>query len=150
MFAKTGLTAAAILLLSLGAANAEVTFRYISAKDATKAALSLKPGETPPNIADGPAFKLSLRMRNKPGKVETHSQWNDEIIIQSGQVLLLYGGKSVNAKATAPGETLGESMEGGGKVLMSPGDIVTIPAGMPHQMLIQTPTMTYILFKTKV
>ena len=148
-FAKIGLAAAAMLILSWGGANADVTFRYVSAKDATKMALSLKPGETPPNLADGPTFKLSLRMRNKPGKVETHSQWNDEIIIQSGQVLLRYGGKSVNAKQTTAGETIGESMDGGQSVLMSPGDIVIIPAGMPHQMLIQTPVMTYILFKTK-
>jgi quercetin dioxygenase-like cupin family protein len=40
-------------------------------------------------------------------------------------------------------------MTGGQSILMRPGDIVTIPAGMPHQMLIQTPVMRYILFKTK-
>jgi len=146
MTAKASLAVAAILALSFSVAEADVTFKYISAQDAAK---MVSPSKKPDNIADGAAFNFSLRMRDKPGKVEAHAQWNDEIIIQEGEVLLRYGGTSVNAKESAPGETLGDSMTGGESRLMRPGDIVTIPAGMPHQMLVQTPTMRYILFKTR-
>jgi mannose-6-phosphate isomerase-like protein (cupin superfamily) len=149
MIPMTGLTISVLLALFVSQAEAAVTFKYISADDAARMVATTKTGQKPDNIADSPVFNLSLRMRNKPGKVETHSQWNDEIIIQEGEVQLRYGGVSVNAKESAPGETLGDSMTGGQSILMHPGDIVTIPAGMPHQMLIQTPVMRYILFKTK-
>jgi hypothetical protein len=149
MLTQTKLIAAAILMASGSAASADVTFKYISADDAAKSQRANGPGKRPDNIADGPAFNFSLRIRDKPGKVETHSVWNDEIIIQEGQVLLNYGGTSVNAKPGAPGETVGDSISGGQSVLMKAGDIVTIPAGMPHQMVVQSPQMRYILFKTR-
>jgi len=148
MFARAKLYAIAMLLASSCMASADVTFKFISADDAARMAHANPPGKRPENIADGPTFNFSLRLRDKPGKVETHSHWNDEIIIQEGEVLLRYGGTSVNARQSAPGETVGDSIQDGKSVLMKPGDIVTIPAGMPHQMLVQTPVMRYILFKT--
>jgi mannose-6-phosphate isomerase-like protein (cupin superfamily) len=146
---KTWLLAAAALSASGSMANADVTFKFISAEAGAKMTGANPPGKGQDYIANGPAFNFSLRMRDKPGKVEIHRDWNDEIVIQEGKVLLRYGGTSVNAKEIAPGESFGESMTGGDRVLMKAGDIVTIPAGMAHQMLIQTPTMRYILFKTK-
>ena len=149
MFVKCGLTGAALVLLFASSANADVTFKYISAADAKAMVEAPKTGKGPGNIADGPDFRLTVSERNKPGKVEQHADWNDELIIQEGDVLLNYGGASVNAKETGPGEMLGDSISGGKSVLMHAGDVVVIPAGMPHQMLIQTPTMRYIVFKTR-
>jgi mannose-6-phosphate isomerase-like protein (cupin superfamily) len=148
MLLKYGLTGV-LMLFFTATANADVTFKYISAADAKAMVEAPVNGKGPGNIADGPDFKLTLSERNKPGKVEQHADWNDELIIQEGDVLLNYGGTSVNAKETGPGETLGDSISGGKSVLMHAGDMVVIPAGTPHQMLIQTPTMRYIVFKTR-
>jgi len=149
MFLKAGLPTVALLMSLASKASATVTFKYISAADAAAKVEATKTVAAPDYIADGPDFLLSFAMRNKPGKVEQHADWNDEIIIQEGDVLLNYGGISVNAKPAGPGEIRGDSINGGKSVLMHPGDVVTIPAGMPHQMLIQTPIMRYILLKTR-
>jgi len=146
---KSGLSVTVLLLLFASGAEADVTFKYISAGDAKVKADAPNAARGPNYIADGPDFHLSFAERKRPGKVEQHADWNDEIIIQEGDVQLNFGGTSVNAKPTRPGEKLGDSIRDGKSVLMHPGDIVTIPAGMPHQMLIQSPTMRYILLKTR-
>jgi mannose-6-phosphate isomerase-like protein (cupin superfamily) len=138
-----------LLLLIASAAKADVTFKYISADHAKVKTGAPDAARVPHYIADGPDFHLSFAERKKPGKVEQHADWNDEIIIQEGDVQLDYGGTSLHAKPSGPGEMLGDSIKGGQSVLMHPGDVVTIPAGMPHQMMIQTPTMRYILLKTR-
>jgi hypothetical protein len=148
MLLKSSLIGAGALMFFASGVSADVTFKYISAAEAKAQVEAPKTTKGPGPIADGPDFRLSFAERNKPGKVEQHADWNDEIIIQDGDVLLNYGGTSVNAKPTGPGEMLGDSISGGQSVLMHPGDIVTIPAGLPHQMLIQTPTMRYIVLKT--
>jgi hypothetical protein len=147
MLLKSSLIGTAVLMLVASGASADVTFKYISATDG-KAKVEV-PKAGPDYIADGPDFRLSFAERHEPGKAEQHADWNDEIIIQDGDVLLNYGGSSVNAKPSGPGEMRGDSIRGGESILMHPGDVVTIPAGMPHQMLIQTPTMRYILLKTR-
>lgn len=146
---KVGVAVTVLLLPLASEARADVTFKYISAADGAAQVERPRANAASDYIADGPGFKLSFAMRNKPGKVEQHANWNDEIIIQEGDVLLNYGGTSVNAKPSGPGELRGDSIDGGKRLLMHPGDIVTIPAGMPHQMLIKTPVMRYILLKTR-
>ena len=115
MFVKCGLTGAALVLLFASSASADVTFKYISAADAKAMVEAPKSGKGPGNIADGPDFRLTVSERNKPGKVEQHADWNDELIIQEGDVLLNYGGASENAKETGPGEMLGNSHQRGQK-----------------------------------
>ena len=139
------LCAAALLVMSASGAVCDVTFKYVSAGNAKSMATASKPAV----IADGDAFRMSLQMRDKSSHVEKHMTWNEEIVIQEGDVLLNYGDEAANAREIAPGEFNGNSIVGGRSVMMHPGDIVIIPAGTWHEEVIQNPVMRYILFKTK-
>lgn len=141
--------AAGLLALSSSLASADVTFKYIPAAEDAKVMAAPKTNTDADYIASSPVFRMSFGMRNKPGQAETHMDWNDELVIQDGDVALTYGGTAINSKERTPGEWLGDSIEGGKTVTMHAGDIVTIPAGMPHQMIISSPVMHYIIFKTK-
>jgi len=126
-------------------AEAEVTFKYISAADAAKMAM----GDKPPMIADTQVFSMSLHKRIISGHVEKHMGWDEELVIQQGDVLLNYGGEGVNAKEKSPGEFGADRIAGGKSQMLHAGDIVVIPAGTWHEQIIKTPLMRYVLFKTK-
>jgi quercetin dioxygenase-like cupin family protein len=55
-----------------------------------------------------------------------------------------------NSTAGRPGETLGSGIEGGKEIILNAGDIVHIPAGIPHWVKIApNTTTTYLVFKEK-
>jgi hypothetical protein len=136
----------ALLAILAAPAQAEVTFKYISAADAARAVA----GPTlPGNIADGPQFSMSLHKRTGPSHVEKHMGWDEELVIQEGDVLLNYGDTASNPRQTGPGEFNGDAVTGGKSLMLHAGDIVILPAGLWHEQLPQTGLMRYILFKTR-
>ena len=139
------LCAAALLMMSASGAACDVTFKYVGAGDAKSMATASRPGV----IAQDDAFRMSLQMRDRSSHVEKHMTWNEEIVIQEGDVLLNYGDKAADAREISPGEFNGNAIIGGASVMMHPGDIVIIPAGTWHEEVIQNPVMRYILFKTR-
>ncbi len=74
---------------------------------------------------------------------------SDVMIIQSGEARLVVGGKGLNMHPTGPGEWQGTSIEGGTTILVSPGDVIHIPAKTPHQFFLLKPgtQITYMLVK---
>ena len=132
--------------LSASAAAAEVTFKIISAADAAK---TVTASQTPIAIADTGAFSMSLHKRIVSGHAEKHMGWDEELVIQEGDVTLNYGGSGVNAKEKLPGEFGADRITGGKSIMIHAGDIVVIPAGTWHEQIIRTPLMRYVLFKTK-
>jgi mannose-6-phosphate isomerase-like protein (cupin superfamily) len=99
-------------------------------------------------LADYGNHNLSVTFREKDGVVEIHQDWADVLVIQTGEGAFLIGGTPVNPKTTTPGESRAASAPGAQKVAVAPGDIVHIPAGVPHQF-IQTPgkNLTYVALK---
>ncbi|MDR3726969.1 MAG: cupin domain-containing protein [Terracidiphilus sp.] len=77
----------------------------------------------------------TLCFRNRDGVAESHGSFADIFIILDGCATLVTGGKLVNAKSVAPGEMRGDAIEGGTRKELRAGDVVHIPAGVPHQML---------------
>jgi mannose-6-phosphate isomerase-like protein (cupin superfamily) len=87
--------------------------------------------------------------REGSGLAEWHEKQADVMFISSGRVTMVYGGTIVDAKTTAPGEMRGASIQGGTEARLGPGDVLHIPAKVPHQMLLAPGTKaTY--FVTKV
>ena len=93
-------------------------------------------------------------VRTRTGDAERHQFFADQIVIKEGSITLVTGGtlqgEHANDAAGRPGETLGSSIDGGKEVVLRAGDIIHIPAGIPHWVKV-TPgtTTTYLVFKEK-
>ena len=70
--------------------------------------------------------------RDKPGQVEVHEHEMDVLYITDGTATFMYGGKMVGGKNTRPGQWLGNDITGGTTQKLQKGDVVVVPAGMPH------------------
>src|ERR1700761_3126628 len=77
-----------------------------------------------------------LAWRQATGSAEVHQHEADIFVIQSGEATLVTGGTVVNGHTEKPGEIRGSSIEGGERHPVTAGDIVHIPAGIPHQLVI--------------
>ena len=93
--------------------------------------------------------KFMVAHREGSGLAEVHDTEADIMMISKGQVTMVYGGTVVDGKTTASGETRGPGIKGGTEVKLGPGDVLHIPAKVPHQMKLDPGTqVTY--FVTKV
>jgi mannose-6-phosphate isomerase-like protein (cupin superfamily) len=63
---------------------------------------------------------------------ELHEKTNHVFIIVDGEATFVTGGKLMNPRNTAPGQTRAEGIEGGDVHHLSKGDVITIPANTPH------------------
>jgi mannose-6-phosphate isomerase-like protein (cupin superfamily) len=95
-----------------------------------------------------PGLANALNTRDSSGVHERHEDFTDIFVIQKGKARLLYGGAADGEKLTSPGEWRGGTIRGGTETDVHPGDIVVIPAGIPHQFLL-TPgeRRAYLSFK---
>ena len=95
-----------------------------------------------------------LVVRLHTGDAERHQFWADQIYVNHGDLILVYGGTMLqerpNGSANASGETLGSGIEGGKEITLHTGDIIHIPAGIPHWVKLAPGTATaYLVFKEK-
>jgi mannose-6-phosphate isomerase-like protein (cupin superfamily) len=67
------------------------------------------------------------------------------MIVQSGEATLVVGNDIVDAKNTSPTEVRGSSIRNGIERKVSAGDVINMPAGLPHQFLLEPgKQITYI------
>lgn len=97
-----------------------------------------------------PHHYTMLAFRNRSGGGEAHQNYADVFFILDGRATLVTGGEVVEPKSTGPGETLGASVKGGSRQDLKAGDVVHIPASMPHQMVLADgDTVTYFVVKVE-
>ena len=116
------------------------------------AALSTKVGpdhSARETLADYGDHRFRLLYRDADGVPEQHDNIVDVVIVQSGEGTLLVGGKMINPRASSGvGEYLGSGIEGGERHSLGPGDIVHVPARIPHSFLVPAGKhITYVLVK---
>jgi mannose-6-phosphate isomerase-like protein (cupin superfamily) len=88
--------------------------------------------------------------REASGPAETHAGWTDLYIVQSGSATLLVGGKLTGARRDSPGEMRGTGVAGARKVELQAGDVVNIPPGTAHQVVVAPgQPITYLVVKVK-
>ena len=91
---------------------------------------------------------LSISHRDKNGVVEVHEKLVDILVVQSGEATLTVGGEVIGPKSTGPGEIQGDSIKGGVSKKVSAGDVIHIPAGVPHQFFLDPgKQITYFVVK---
>lgn len=93
--------------------------------------------------------KFMVAHREGSGVAEWHEKEADVMFISAGSITMVYGGTIVDAKTTAPGEMRGASIRGGTEAKLSAGDVLHIPAKVPHQMIL-APGAQVTYFVTKV
>lgn len=100
-------------------------------------------------LAEYSDHRFRLLYRDADGVPEQHDSIVDVVIVQSGEGTLLLGGRMINAKAsTGAGEYLGTGIEGGERHALAAGDMVHIPAKIPHSFLVpKGKHITYVLVK---
>lgn len=86
--------------------------------------------------------------REGTGQSESHDKFVDVVVVETGEATLAYGGEIVEAQTVQPGEVRGTSIRGGTEVPLRPGDVVHIPAKVPHQMKVAPgKEVTYFVVK---
>lgn len=93
------------------------------------------------------AFKVQAGRRDAMGQVEIHTHDTDIFYITEGTATLITGGSAVGMKETAPGELRGDKITDGVTRKISKGDVVIIPAGVPHWMPEVTKPFLYFVVK---
>jgi len=97
-----------------------------------------------------PHHYTMLAYRQHSGGGELHQNFADIFFIVDGHATVVTGGSLEDAKTTDPGEVRGKSVKGGTRQELKAGDVVHIPAGMPHQTLLADgDSVTYFVVKVE-
>ena len=104
------------------------------------------------NVAKGgalvtaPDFNIQILTRTGPGQVEVHEKETDTFYVLDGEATFVTGGTMVGGKVTAPNQQRGTDIRGGEVHHLSKGDVIAIPAGIPHWFKeVQQPFKYYVV-----
>jgi mannose-6-phosphate isomerase-like protein (cupin superfamily) len=75
---------------------------------------------------------VSGNHRDKAGQVEVHDKETDVIYMIDGEATFVTGGTMIGGKATKAGQSLGTDIKGGESHHLTKGDVIVVPAGVPH------------------
>src|SRR5712692_4841381 len=101
-------------------------------------------------LSDFPNEAFLLVHREADGQVEWHETQGDVFFVQSGSATLVVGGTYLNGETVAPHEKRNGTIQGGARQKLSPGDVVRIPARVPHQVVLDgAHEFTYFVIKVK-
>jgi mannose-6-phosphate isomerase-like protein (cupin superfamily) len=91
-----------------------------------------------------------IALRGKNGGAEIHEDYADFFFVIRGSARLLTGGTVQDGKSVSAGEIRGKSVLNGVETALNQGDIVHIPATVPHQLLLpEGGTFLYFVIKVK-
>lgn len=132
------LLAAAVMMT--GAGGPGVTF-----VDHEKVAASMIKGTT---LVTQPDLAVQGAHRAVPGQVELHEKETDVLYITDGEATFVTGGTMVGGKQSKPGQMLGTNIEGGETRHLVKGDVIVIPAGIPHWFKEVPRSVSYFVVKS--
>jgi glc operon protein GlcG len=101
-------------------------------------------------LLDAGAYKLDAGRRDEPGEVEYHAHTVDVMHVVDGAATVLTGGEMVGVRSVGDGELRAESVTGGRALDVAAGDVLAIPAGMPHQFTRVSDPFLYFVVKVEV
>ena len=101
-------------------------------------------------LKDFPSENFILVHREADGQPELHETQVDVFFVQSGSATLVVGGTLLNGETVAPHEKRNGTIQGGVRQKLSAGDVVRIPAKVPHQVLLDgAHEFSYLVIKVK-
>ena len=77
-------------------------------------------------------YKVHASRRDEPGEAEVHLLDTDIFYVLEGSAQFVTGGTLVDSRAIAKNELRGSAIDGGAARQLGVGDVITVPAGVPH------------------
>lgn len=127
------------LTLTGGDGGAEVT--YVSQ---AKVAMALARGGS---LAAGPDYSVGALHRTASGAAELHEKQTDVYYVAEGGATFVTGGELIDNKVVSPGQRQGSGIRGGEVHHLTKGDVIVIPAGVPHWFKEVPHSVSYLLIK---
>jgi mannose-6-phosphate isomerase-like protein (cupin superfamily) len=125
------------------AASSQATITYFDRQKVTEAFLK---GAV---LAEAKGYAVHASRRDRPGIPEVHESDVDIMYMIDGTATIVTGGELVGAKTVATGEIRGTDIRSGQSRKLSKGDVIIIPAGIPHWFKEVPGPLTYYVVKTR-
>ena len=100
-------------------------------------------------LLDTPRLKVDAGRRTAPGEVEYHERVTDVMRVVEGTATVLTGGAMVDPRAVGPGEVRARAIRGGSSHQVAAGDVLVVPAGVPHQFVAVSDPFLYLVAKVE-
>jgi glc operon protein GlcG len=94
-------------------------------------------------------YMVHASRREQSGMSEIHTKDADIVYVLDGTATLVTGGTAVNSKPIAADEFRGERIDGGETRQLAKGDVIIIPAGVPHWFKEVTNPFLYYVVKAR-
>jgi quercetin dioxygenase-like cupin family protein len=138
---RTTITTIGFSTLLAGACyGAEVSYfraAEVDAAFAKGAVLYAKPGTN---------YMVHASRREAPGQAEIHEKDADVIHVLDGTATFVTGGAAIEPHEVEPGEIRGREIAGGETRTLTKGDVIVVPAGMPHWFKeVKAPFLYYVV-----
>lgn len=98
-------------------------------------------GSSGVKLGDYGSHSLMLSERTANGGAEVHAHFDDVMLVMEGKATLITGGELIDAHSGVNGESGGSGIRNGTTQSIAAGDLIHIPAGTPHQLLIAPGTL---------
>jgi glc operon protein GlcG len=134
--------AAAAKTLKLGMAGTE-TSRKVTFIDSQMVATGFQQGAVLVNMGN---YMVHASHREMDGVAEIHTLDTDLIHVLDGSATFVTGGSVPDAKVIEPNELRGSTIAGGESRRVVKGDVIVVPAGVPHMFTeVQGPLNYYVV-----
>jgi glc operon protein GlcG len=115
---------------------------YIS-HEKVAAALAGGPGA----LVTAPEYIVIGLHRAASGAAELHEKQTDVYYVTDGEATFVTGGALIGDKVVSPGQRQGTGIQGGEVHHLTKGDVIVIPAGVPHWFKDVPHSVSYLLVK---
>jgi quercetin dioxygenase-like cupin family protein len=134
---------AGVLTMALVAQGADAS-KGVTYVGHDKVAAALQKGGP---LVTAPDLTVSGSHRDKAGQVEVHDKETDVIYLVEGEATLVTGGTGVGMKSTRPGQHMGSDIKDGETHHLTKGDVIVVPAGVPHWFKEVPDSVSYYVVK---
>jgi len=100
-------------------------------------------------VGNYPGHSVYLVLRGRTSRAEIHETESDVQISIRGKATSIVGGTLVDPESLPRKQQRGTSIEGGTRQQLTPGDVMHIPPGAPHQLVIG-PEENYLYLLIKI
>jgi glc operon protein GlcG len=94
-------------------------------------------------------YMVHASRRDKAGMAEVHSADTDVIYVLDGSATFVTGGSVEGGHEVEPGELRGTAIAGGDTRQIAKGDVLIVPAGVPHWFRQVPGVLTYYVVKVR-